>query len=44
MLYYLGLSRMNREESVALTAQLKTLTGLNIVGDSVRKTTARVNV
>lgn len=42
MLYYLGLSRMNREESVALTAQLKTLTGLNIVGDSVRKTTARV--
>ena len=42
MLYYLGLSRMNREESIALTAQLKTLTGLSIVGDSVRKTTARV--
>ena len=42
MLYYLGLSRMNREESVALTAQLKILTGLNLVGDSVRKTTAKV--
>ena len=42
MLYYLGLSRMSREESVALTAQLKVMTGLNIVGDSVRKTTARV--
>ena len=42
MLYYLGLSRMNREEHIALTAQLKALTGLNIVGDSVRKTTAKL--
>lgn len=42
MLYYLGLSRMSREECVALTAQLKVMTGLNLVGDSVRKTTARV--
>ena len=37
MMYYLGLSRMNREEVVAMTAQLKTLNGLNVVGDSVRK-------
>ena len=42
MLYYLGLARMSREESIALTAQLKAMTGLNIVGDSVRKTTAQV--
>ena len=42
MLYFLGLSRMSREESIALTAQLKVMTGLNLVGDSVRKTTARI--
>ena len=41
MLYYLGLSRMSREETIALAVQIKTLTGLNVISDSVRKTSAK---
>ena len=42
MLYYLGLSRLNREERIALTAQLNILTGFNLLSDCFRKSTAKV--
>lgn len=41
MIYYLGISRMNRQEKIALTAQLQSLTGLNVVGDAARKAAAK---
>ena len=41
MMYYLGISRMNRQETIALTAQLQSLTGLSVVGDSARKAAAK---
>ena len=42
MLYYLGLSRLNREERIALAAQLNILTGFNLLSDCFRKSTAKV--
>ena len=42
MLYYLGLSRLNREERIALTAQLNILTGFNLLNEYFRKSTAKV--